>query len=204
MRNYSVIFLLCLILLCSNEVFAGKPTDIVKENIDKGVAVLRDKQYNTPEQKKVQRDKMWAIIRDIFDFTEISKRAVAQNWQTFNSTEQKEFSELFAELLKNTYLDKIQGQFNDEQVTYVGEDIMTDTKAVVRTKINRKNGDVVVDYSMMKQKESWKIYDINVEGVSLIKNYRSQFTKILLNGTPKQLIDQIKSKVIQYDSTSKK
>ena len=103
-------------------------------------------------------------MRKAFDFTELSGRALAANWKTLNPQQRKEFSEVFSEVLGNTYLDKIQGGYRDEKVEYIGQEMVSDTKAVVKTKIIREKGEIPVDYSMRLKNDNWKVYDVQVEG----------------------------------------
>jgi phospholipid transport system substrate-binding protein len=176
----------------------GNPADALdalRGPIDRGLALLRDPAYKDAARKQEQREKIWQIVREAFDFTEVAKRALAKNWLDFTPAERKAFTELFAELLGNTYLDKIQGGFNNETVEYSGKEIIDDTKTMVKTKILREQIQIPVDYMMMSKEGSWKVYDVNVEGISLVKNYRTQFAQILEKQKPAQLIERVRSKV---------
>lgn len=174
---------------------AQQPLDALQGPIDQIVTILNDPQYNDAAHKDVEREKIWEIIRKLFDFTEMAKRSLARNWRSFTPEQRKRFSGVFAEFLGNTYLDKIQKGYQNERVIYVKQERVTETKALVRTKIVRENLETPVNYSMRLREGAWRVYDVNIEGVSLVKNYRTQFGKILLNKSPDQLIERLKDKV---------
>jgi phospholipid transport system substrate-binding protein len=169
--------------------------DALKGPVDEGIKLLSDPKYKNPSLKKAQREKIWEIIRKAFDFTELSGRALAANWKTLNPQQRKEFSEVFSEVLGNTYLDKIQGGYRDEKVAYLGQEMVSETKAVVKTRIIREKSEIPVDYSMRFKDNAWKVYDVHVEGVSLVQNYRSQFNEILAKDSPDELIKKLHKKL---------
>ncbi len=170
-----------------------KPIDELKEPIQNGINILKDPQYHDDSKKELQREKIWEIVKQAFDFIQVSKRALARNWRDFTPQQRKDFTDAFAERLKNTYIDKIQGEFHNEEVVFLDEDILSDKKAKVRTKLIREKIEIPIDYSMLLTKKGkWKVYDVNVEGVSLVQNYRKQFSDILAKDPPDKLIDRLK------------
>jgi len=173
------------------------PLGDIKEPIEKGMALLKDPRYTGEAQYEEQRKKIWELIHNIFDFRIISMMALAREWKEFTPKQQDEFTEAFTELLKNNYLNKIQGQFHDEEVVFLGEDILTDKKAVVKSKIIRQKTETPMDYKVVFTQGKWRIYDINIEGISLIKNYRTQFKSILAKESPEQLIKRIREKTLE-------
>jgi len=186
-----------LFVLISMAAYASgnQPMDALKGPVDQVIAILKDPQFQPADQKVRQRDKMWEIIRTVFDFQEISKRTLANNWKLLAPDQQKEFTAVFSEFLGNIYLDRIQGEYKNEKVLYLGQDMLTESKALIKTKIFRENNvEIPVDYRMQQEAQGWKIYDVNIEGVSLVQNYRSQFREILMKETPAQLIDRLKKK----------
>jgi phospholipid transport system substrate-binding protein len=179
---------------------AGEPMDVLKAPMNEALALLRDPQYKTddPAKKAEQREKFWAIIKPVFDFEELSKRTLARNWKKFDAAQQTAFTEVFAELLGNIYVDRIQGGYNDETIEF-GDQIKHESRplAVVKTFIVSARNRIPVDYSMIDQDGTWRVYDVKVEGVSLVKNYRSQFKEILSKESPDQLIARLKEKVAE-------
>ena len=187
----------------AGQVFGAQPLETIKEPLDQVVAVLNDPQYKGEAAHQEQKDKIWSIMISIFDFNEVSKRTLARNWRRFSPEEKTEFSDLFAEFLADTYIRQIQGEFQNEKIVYIGEEFLSDTKALAKTMVLREAVEVPVDYSMKKIQGEWKVYDIKVEGVSLVKNYRTQFREMLLNGTPAQLIERLKEKLAERQNKKK-
>ena len=176
----------------------ASPTDVLREPLDQAVMILKDPKYQTDDSglKAEQRAKIWDIVGDAFDFTEVSRRALARNWKSFSADEQKEFAAVFAQMLGNIYVERIQSGFADQQVEFADE-ILHASKplAIVKTFIISDQNKIPVDYSLKKKDGRWRVYDVKVEGVSLIKNYRTQFNDILRKEKPAQLIDRLKEKV---------
>ncbi|MBL0712972.1 MAG: ABC transporter substrate-binding protein [Desulfosarcina sp.] len=185
---------------------AAGPTDTLRGPLDQAVIILQDSKYQTddPGLKAEQRDKIWGIISETFDFTEVSRRALARNWKTFSPEQQKEFSSVFSKMLGNIYVDRIQSGFADQRVEFADE-ILHDSKplAIVKTFILSDQNKMPVDYSLKKKDGRWWVYDVKVEGVSLVKNYRTQFNDILRKDKPDQLIERLKKKVAEQEAELK-
>ena len=204
-KNYimPVIMVLILAIPCSS--YGTEPLDALRIPVDQVTALLKDPKYQNPEQKELQREKIWEAITRVFDFREMAKRALGRNWNKFTPEQRKEFTHLFSELLGNMYTTKMQGKYEDEKVVYLSQKIASGSKARVKTKIVSRNMDIPVNYNMIKRNGSWKVYDVNIEGISLIKNYRSQFNQILSKDSPTYLIDRLKGKIeIQKKKRSEK
>ncbi len=173
-----------------------EPITVIKAPIDAVVAILNDPRYMAAETKSAQRKEIWKVVNPMFDFEEISKRSVARHWSGFSDAEKAEFTDVFAQFLGNTYIDKIQGEYHNEQVIYLDQLLHGDDYAEVRTQLVRETIEIPVNYRMLKdQNGQWKVYDIIVEGVSLVKNYRTQFADILKKETPAQLIQRLSQKL---------
>jgi len=172
-----------------------RPMETLQGPIDQIIAILNDPSYKGAEKRSLQREKIWAIARPVFNFDEISRRAVGNTWSDFTMDEKTRFTAVFSQFLGSTYIDKLQGEFNSEQIDF-DKELVKGSKALVRTRLRRKNLEIPIDYRMHQVDGDWKIYDILVEnGVSLVKNYRVQFTSILKGGTPAQLIDRLEKKL---------
>jgi phospholipid transport system substrate-binding protein len=176
-----------------------EPLESLRGPIDEVILILNDPQYKDPNLRSQQRDAIWIKVRGMFDFDEISQRTVARNWNMFSAQEKKEFTDVFSEFLGNTYMDKIQGEYHNEKIQYGSQEVVEGTRALVKTNILRESLAIPVDYKMKLNDNGtgWKIYDVMVEGVSLVKNYRTQFASILRKETPAQLIDRLKKKVLE-------
>lgn len=188
---------LCILLLtCSQPAFAGEPTDQLKQSVDAVIEVLKNKELKEPGKEAERRAELRKIIYDRFDFTEMSKSALALNWRKRTPEEQKEFVSLFADLLEATYLKKIE-RYNDEKVVYWRES-GDDGYATVRTKIiTGDNKEIPVDYMVIKEGAKWMIYDVMIEGVSLVENYRTQFTDIINSSSYDELVNRLKKKELK-------
>ena len=182
----------------------GPATQAVRERVDNVVAILKDPAYNDagPEKLEEQRRKILAEVDGFFDFQRISQLALGRFRQKFNAQEMKTFTDLFTDLLTNTYLKQVQEEFENEQVDYLEEIHHPSDKerVMVKTLVYRRGNKVPVDYSMYVSDGQWQVYDVKVEGVSLVKNYRTQFEKILLNESPKVLIEKVREKVEKMDN----
>lgn len=190
---WSMIFLIILLgWPCLSQ--ASSPIDDLKAPIEHVLEILRDPQYKNPDMKQQQRDKIIQITDQVFDFKTMSRLALGRNWKSLNPQEQKDFVAAFGDLLNSTYMDKVQGEYRDETVSFLGQEIIATGKAIVKTKIMRKPHDIPVVYAMFLDGGKWRIYDVNIEGISLIKNYRTQFDQILTKDSPDQLIERIKKK----------
>ena len=184
--------ILCLIFPVSS--FAGVPLETVKGYADKVLDVLRDPSLKPESAKKVKKDKLRAISEKMFDFTELSKRSLGKNWSKFNPEQQKEFIELYTSLLEDAYANKIIA-YTDEKIVFSKEVTLTEKTVEVRSTVLRKNEEIPIYYRVILKDGSWRVYDVVVEGVSLINNYRSQFKEILVNKPPESLLETLRKKV---------
>lgn len=156
------------------------------------VEIIKNPAYADPATRAPLRLQIEKDVYNIFDFGEFSSRTVGPRWKTFSPEEKANFSKAFANLLFNTYLNKITG-YNGEQFIYTGEAASPDGKLVeVRTAIALKDGrKIPVSYRMLYKDGKWRVYDVIIENISLVKNYRTQFQDILNTASPQQLIDRI-------------
>jgi phospholipid transport system substrate-binding protein len=170
------------------------PLKALQMPIDSVLNLLKDPLYKDKSQENVQYNNIREIINHIFNFSLIAQRSVGRYWKEFSAEEKQTFTDVFADLLSRTYIQRIQGEYKNESVVYLGEQMLSADKSLVQTKIVREAIDIPVDYYMLFMDNSWQIYDVHVEGVSLVQNYRTQFNKILLKESPAQLIEKIKNK----------
>jgi phospholipid transport system substrate-binding protein len=168
---------------------AGTPIEIIQEEVGKLIAVLK---AEIPREKKEK--KIWSIADGIFDYTQLSKRTLARNWRSFSPDQRKEFTRLFSKLLGEVYLDRIMA-YRDEKVVFEKQEMFSNDTAEVFTRVIARSKEVPIRYRMTLRNGNWKIYDVVVEGVSLVGNYRSQFKQILLNASPEDLLETLRKKV---------
>jgi len=191
------------LLLAPAEVWAGQPTDQLRTQIDRVVRVLEDPELKKESKVKARRAAVRKIANDIFDFSETAKRSLARHWPPRTPAEREEFIALFADLLERSYISKIE-VYGGEKIGYLGETIEGDL-ATVRTKIvTKQQTDIPIDYRMLRRGEKWLVYDIIIEGVSLIANYRTQFNKIITTSSYQELVKKMRTKQEEFYEDEKK
>lgn len=171
---------------------AGPPTQTLSASVDKIITLLGNPAYKDATSRPNLRRELITTIEGIFDTKELSRRALGAEWNKFSPQQQDRFVSAFGSLLQNTYLDKIES-YTDEKVQYLGEQPLGDNKAEVTTKVIGKGKEIPISYRLIDH-NGWKVYDVVIEGVSLVQNYRSQFGQILMNETPDALIAKISAK----------
>jgi phospholipid transport system substrate-binding protein len=194
MRKKTVAFIIIVFLMVPLCVYAGPPLEAVKTQVNKVMDVLRDSSLKGESGKKVKREKIRNISENMFDYTELSKRTLGQNWSKLNAGQQTEFLGLYKKLLEDAYADKIIA-YTDEKVVFGKETNLSEKTFEVQTTIITKKADIPIHYRVIKKGNDWKVYDVVVEGVSLVSNYRNQFKEILSNKTPDALLDTLRKKV---------
>jgi phospholipid transport system substrate-binding protein len=186
-------FLLTLLLIFPTFAYSAAPSETLKEHINKVLEVLRDPALKGEPGRKVKKEKICSISEEVFDFTELSKRTLGQNWKRLNPDQQEEFIKLFKSLLETVYADKITS-YTDEKVTLKGEITLSEKAVEVPTTIVTKTSEIPINYRLIEEKGRWKVYDVVIEGVSLVNNYRTQFREILAKKTPEALLDILRKK----------
>lgn len=183
---------------------AGAPLDQLHAQIDRVLRVLEDPEMKKDNHVRDRRAAVRKVADDIFDFQETARRSLARHWHPRTAAEQAEFVRLFADLLERSYISKIE-LYGGEKIIYVNDSLEGDA-AMVRTKIITKNGtDVPVEYRMLRRGDRWLVYDVVIEGVSLVANYRSQFNKIIQTSSYAELVRKMKVKQDEFiEATIKK
>lgn len=170
--------------------FAG-PSDDVKKTVDEVVRIVASKELKHNEYKR--RQALKKTISLVFDYSEMAKRSLGKHWNQRTLDEKKRFAELFATLLENSYAGKIES-YNNEKIVYLKEIIDGDHAEVKSKVVTAKRDEFTLDYRMFNQNGKWMAYDVVIEGVSLVSNYRTQFNKIITNGGYSQLVKKLENK----------
>jgi phospholipid transport system substrate-binding protein len=182
-------------------VWAGAPTDQLRTSVDEVIRVLDDPSLKPASRAQERRTAIRKVADNIFDFPETAKRALGPHWRSLSEKDQQEFVGLFADLLERAYLSKIE-TYSGEKIAYTGDTIDGDF-ATVKTRFTTKKGtDVPIDYRMLRQGDRWLVYDVSVEGVSLINNYRTQFNKIIQTASYQELVTRMKNSDMQTPGVS--
>lgn len=174
---------------------AGAPTDQLRTSVDQVIKVLEDPALKAEARTQERRAAIRRVANETFDFKETAKRALGRHWQGLSDQEREEFSALFADLLEWAYVNRIE-QYSGERITYSGEVMEPGGDlATVRSRFSLKSGsDVPVDYRMLKRGDRWLVYDVSVEGISLVANYRSQFNKVIETSSYGELVNRLKAR----------
>lgn len=189
--KYALALFMALVLFPAHAL-ADAPQQTLQNSVDQAITLLRDPSYKDAGSRPAMRDRLIATIQGIFDAKELSRRALAANWDKFSAEQQERFSKAFLSLLQNTYLDRIEA-YTDEKVNYLSEKLLGPDKAEIATTVTSKGRDIPITYRMLKT-DAWKVYDVVIEGVSLVQNYRTQFAQILMKESPDALIDKLTKK----------
>jgi len=180
------------LLLLPATAWAEAPREALQRSVDQVILLLQDPAYKDAATKPGMREKLIKTVQGIFDAKELSRRALAANWEKFSPPQQDRFSDAFLTLLQNTYLDRIES-YSDEKVNYLGEKMLAADRAEVPTIVTSKGRDIPITYRMLNT-GGWRVYDVVIEGVSLVQNYRNQFSQILMKESPDKLIDMLGKK----------
>ena len=172
---------------------AASPVVEVRKTVDEVVRIVADTDLKKPQNELKRRKALKSAIGQIFDHAEMARRSMGQNWKELSPSQQKEFTDLFATLLENSYAGKIES-YNNEKIVYL-KDIVDGDYAEVKSRIiTAKRDEFSLDYRLMREGERWKVYDVVIEGVSLVSNYRSQFNKIIKAQGYPELVKKMKAK----------
>jgi phospholipid transport system substrate-binding protein len=194
MKSLIVLLNIVMLLLFSLPVQAGPPLEAVQTNVNKVLEVLRDPKLKEAAAKEVQKEKLRLIYDRMFDDVELSKRTLARNWNSLSVAQRQEFVPLFRQVLEKAYIDKILA-YTDEKVVFERETLVSGTQAEVQTKIVTSSKEIPISYRVLLKDGAWRVYDIVIENVSLVLNYRTQFNDILAKNTPEQLLEILRKKV---------
>ena len=175
-----------------SQALAGPPTDSMKGTIDAVLRIIRDKELKQTAQAEERRSLLEKVVAERFDYQEMSRRALGAPWNQLSDQDKQEFWSLFQTLLTSSYAEKVES-YSGEGVQYLNERTEKDY-AEVRTKILSGKTEIPLDYRLINRGTDWRVYDVVVDGVSLVNNYRGQFTKILRASSYSDLVDQLRKK----------
>ena len=191
LRPLVLVTVLALGLTLAREAAAGAPTEQLRERIDRVVSLLDD--GGLKADPAARRAALRGAAGEIFDFTEITKRALGRHWLSASPAEREELVQLLTALLERSYMSRVE-QYSGERIAFVGESVDGDL-AVVRTHFLTRNGTAIpVDYRLSRAGDRWLAHDVMIEGVSLVANYRAQFNKIIQTSSTQALVERLRAK----------
>jgi phospholipid transport system substrate-binding protein len=191
LRPLVVLIVLALGLVLVRDAAAGTPTDQLRERIDRIVSILDDGGLKAdPAARKAA---LRGVAGEIFDFTEITKRALGRHWLSASAAERDELVQLLTALLEKSYMGRIE-QYSGERISWVGESVEGDLATVRTHFLTRTGTPIPVDYRLARAGDRWLAYDVSIEGVSLVANYRAQFTKIIQTSSTQALVEKLRAR----------
>ncbi|OGP33914.1 MAG: hypothetical protein A2X88_02160 [Deltaproteobacteria bacterium GWC2_65_14] len=178
---------------------AGAPTEQIRGTIDRAIGILKDPALAAKGMRAERSDLLRKEIAPAFDYNEMAKRSLGPNWRGRTPGERERFSALFRELLENSYFGKIES-YQGEEIRY-HEETIDGPYAQVKTLVVTRNGqEVPVDYRMLADGDRYRIYDVVIEGISLVNNYRSQFNGILRKATFEEMMESLRATIREQRS----
>jgi phospholipid transport system substrate-binding protein len=199
MKSSVAVVVMALVLAAGRPALAGSPTDQLRATTDRIVMLLEDPALKGPDQADERHQRIRAVASEAFDWPETARRVLGPHWSERTPAEREEFVGLFVDFIERTYVGKLD-RYSGEQVLYLGE-VTEGDRATVRTKLRtRSSTEVPVDYRMLRDGERWRVYDVLIEGVSLVSSYRTQFSRIIRQSGYPELIRRLREK--QTDSES--
>ena len=179
---------------------AGQITDNLKLVVDRVLTILKDPAYAAPEKKAERTKLIHQTATGTFDWEEMARRTLGPHWRDITPEQQKQFIDIFVDFLERTYISKIDlflqesKGFTTKNISYLNETIEQERYALVETKILLNDKELPLNYKLINKSGRWVVYDLTIEGVGLVANYRTQFNDILANGSFETLIDKLKAK----------
>ena len=192
----AVLGLILQLVVGASMAWAGQPTEVVRSVIERALDVLQNPGYS----KSQKHQKVKNIVDPHFDYQEMAKLSLGETWRSLNGGQQAEFVLLFSELLESSYADKIDKYAQRVKIDYTGE-VPEGNRAEVRKVVVRPNDRFPLDYRLLQECGTWKVYDVVIEGVSLVNNYRSQFSRIIRQSSYADLVRRLKTKVSELHQT---
>ena len=202
MRTLTGLVAALLIVALAAPAHAGPPTDAVKSHVARALKVLENSSLKGDAHAAERRKMLREIANGLFDFEDMSRRTLATHWRARTPEERQKFVGLFADLLENTYFAKIDTYSGGGNVRYTGENTQSDESTVRTVIVTAKGTEIPADYRLLHRDGRWMVYDVNIEGVSLVGNYRAQFNQIIQRSSYKELVQRLEKKAIGESKTT--
>lgn len=195
MRGWTLLIMSASWLSAFGWAMAGEPTDLVRQTTDQVLKILEDPQLQDTANQAQRQERLHQMANQAFDWQEMAKRALARHWRERTAPQQQEFVSLFRDLVERTYMNRLENATQEKQdIQYMGEQIEGSRAAVKTNVITKRNQQVPIEYRLHKVNGGWKIYDVLVEGISLVNNYRSQFDRIISSSSYSDLVQKMKTR----------
>jgi phospholipid transport system substrate-binding protein len=183
-------------------IFAQEPLEAVQQNIEKGIEVLEDPLYQDASLKQEQQQKLWEIMEQTYDFAEFSRRVLGSHWNKASAMQRNEFVTTFSEFLGKFYLGKLQDRYSGQKISFLRQQIISDSKALVEIEVSWRNLKIPVTLRVTNRSGKWKVYDLSVLGINAVSNYRAQFKWFLTKKSLQKTIGRLKDRIAKLDERS--
>lgn len=192
-----------LALFWARPALGGSPKEEIQGTVEKLLAVLQNPDLKSDAKKEERRSQLKQIIYPKFDFAEMAKRSLGSQWQNRTPEEQREFTKAFTRLLEDGYLGQIES-YNGEKFRYLREKQDKDVAEVETKLVNKKGEEFAINYRLHQAEGDWKVYDVVIENISLVNNYRSQFSRVLTKSSFEELLRTMNQKKLATPAGEKK
>jgi len=193
-RIAGIILIFAVLLMFPLQGFAATPKETVETGVNNVIAKLSEPGFKS-QAKDAQISQLSELINKVFDFEELSKRTLGREWKKMKAEQQKEFVQLFRELLQGVYADRLLA-YSDQKILFEKETMLKKGRAEVQSYLQTSDGKrIPLFYRLTDKSGSWKVYDVIIEGVSMVKNYRTQFRQIISKDSPEKLMQVLRDKV---------
>lgn len=185
-------------MVCASLVLAASlsPLQLIQSGSDRGLKIIKNSLFEGGPGLEQQRDEILTIVEEYFDFNEMAKRSLGAGWKTISPGEQQQFVRLFKQLLFSVYVSRIEETAAPDTNTRYGTETVDGRYAVVKTRVTSGNqSDVEIEYRLLLEDAGWKVYDVVIEGISLVGNYRQQFASILSRESFESLLKLMQKKL---------
>jgi phospholipid transport system substrate-binding protein len=190
---FRAFFTVVMVLCGSWPLWAGEPTEEIRSAINQGVEILNRSKLDTKKNRAEVVNQLRKIVYPLFDFKEMAKRSLGSYWRRLDPQQQNKFVSVFTELLETTYADKID-LYDGQRVAYTGEALDSDYATVNTRVIGNKGDSFSANYKLHRVEGKWRIYDVVVENISVVNNYRSQFNRVIANSSFQELLKRMQEK----------
>ncbi len=194
MKIKLVLFFAIFFLLLCQPAYAGTPLETIRINVNSVLEILRDPSLQGKDKIELKKKKLRTVYYDMFNEVELSRRSLSRNWRRFDAVQQEEFVRLFHQLLENTYAERILA-YKNEKIVFDRESFHSPTQAEVFTRVITASAEIPINYRLILTGGNWRVYDVIIENISLVQNYRTQFNEILSRNSPENLLEILRKKV---------
>ena len=191
------------VALAAGTAWSGPPTDQVRVSVDQVLKIVQDPQLKQPRNAAKRRARIREVARELFNFEAMTQDALGRHWKERTPEQRKRFTELFTDLLESSYVGRIES-YSGEKIVYLSELTDEGDTVTVRSKVvTQRDTEIPLDYRMRKNGQRWEVFDVLIERVSLVANYRTQFNKIIMQSSYEELVKKMEQKQFEVAEEQK-